>query len=147
MDGRSRRGPLPHAVGRAFFSWRFVRVLDALGYTRFRHWRVYGEEALAGKEAALWLAAESLTVERAGGPLSRYEARVDPAPGELRSVARPRLFENSHALRRSQRRLFALDSLGVGGWLKALRLEGYAPRAPRRPLALQEALFPYADAL
>ena len=30
---------------------------------------------------------------------------------------------------------------------KALRLEGYAPRAPRRPPALQEALFPYAEAL
>jgi hypothetical protein len=37
---------------RAFFSARFVRVLDSLGYARFRHWRLYGEEALAGNEAA-----------------------------------------------------------------------------------------------
>jgi putative transposase len=132
---------------RAFFSARYVRVLDSLGYTRFRHWRVYGEEALAGREAALWLAAESLTLEHAGEPLSRYEVRVEPESGELRSVARPRLFENSHGLNRPQRRLFALDALGEGGWLKALRLEGYAPRAPRRPPALQEALFPYAEAL
>ena len=71
---------------RAFFSARFVRVLDALGYTRFRHWRLYGEEALAGKEAALWLAAESLTGEHAGEPLSRYEVRVEAGTGELRSV-------------------------------------------------------------
>jgi len=56
-----------------------------------------------------------------------------------RSVARPRLFENSHGLNRPQRRLFALDALGEGGWLKALRLEGHAPRPPRRPPALQEA--------
>ncbi len=132
---------------RAFFSARFVRVLDALGYTRFRHWRVYGEEALAGREAALWLAAESLTVEHAGEPLSRYEVRAEASTGELRSVARPRLFENSHGLRRPQQRLFALDALGEGGWLKALKLEGYAPRAPRRPLAVQKTLFPYADAL
>ena len=132
---------------RAFFLARFVRVLDSLGYTRFRHWRVYGEEALAGREAALWLAAESLTVEHAGEPLSRYEVRVEPDTGKLRSVARPRLFENSHGLRRSQRRLFALDALGEGGWLKAMRLEGYAPRAPRRPQALQRALFPYAETL
>ena len=132
---------------RAFFSARFVRVLDALGYTRFRHWRVYGEEALAGREAALWLAAESLTVEHAGEPLSRYEVRVEAATGELRSVTRPRLFENSHGLRRPQQRLFALDALGEGGWLKALKLEGYVPRAPRRPLAVQKTLFPYADAL
>jgi putative transposase len=99
---------------RAFFSARFVRVLDSLGYTRFRHWRVYGEEALAGREAALWLAAESLTVEHAGEPLSRYEVRVEAATGELRSVARPRLFETSHGRRRPQRRLFPLDSLGEG---------------------------------
>jgi hypothetical protein len=132
---------------RAFFSVRFVRVLDALGYTRFRHWRVYGEEALARREAALWLAAESLTVEHAGEPLSRYEVRVEAASGELKAVARPRLFENSHGLRQLQRRLFALDALGEGGWLKAMRLEGYAPRALRRPLALQAALFPNAEAL
>ena len=133
-------------LGRAFFSARFVRVLDSLGYTRFRHWRVYGEEALAGKKAALWLATESLTVEHAGEPLSRYEVRVEAATGELRSVARPRLFENPHGLSRPQRRLFALDALGEGGWLTALRLDGYSPRAPRRPQPLQEALFPYAEA-
>jgi hypothetical protein len=131
----------------AFFSARFVRVLDSLGYTRFRHWRVYGEEALAGREAALCLAAESLTVEHAGETLSRYEVKVEAATGELRSVARARLLENSHWLNRSQRRLFALDALGEGGWLKALKLDGYAPRVPRRPQALQQALFPYAEAL
>ena len=117
-----------------------------MGYTRFRHWRVYGDEALAGREAALWLASESLTVEHAGEPLSRYDVRVEAATGDLRSVARPRLFENSHGLYRSQRRLFALDALGEGGWLKALKLDGYAPRAPQRPRALQQAIFPYAEA-
>ena len=45
-----------------------------------------------------------------------------------------------------QLRLFALDSLGDGGWLKALRLEGYAPRIPRRPGVLQQALFAYHEA-
>ncbi len=73
--------------------------------------------------------------------------RVEAATGELRSVARPQLFETSHGLRRPQQRLFALDSLGEGGWLKALRLDGYTPRAPRGPQVLQEALFPYAEAL
>jgi putative transposase len=132
---------------RAFFSARFVRVLDSLGYTRFRHWRIYGEEALAGREAALCLATESLTVEHAGEPLSRYEVRIEPNSGELRSVARPRLFENSHGLRRPQQRLFALDSLGEGGWLKALKLRGYVAGGPRRPPALQQALFAYAETL
>ena len=31
------------------------------------------------------------------------------------------------ARRRWPLRLFALDELGEGGWLKAMRLEGYAP--------------------
>jgi putative transposase len=51
---------------RAFFSARFVRVLDSLGYATFRRWRLYGEEGLAGREASLWLAAESLTLEYQG---------------------------------------------------------------------------------
>ena len=134
-------------LGRAFFSVRFVRVLDSLGYGRFRHWKIYGEEALAGREAALWLAAESLTVEHGGEPLSRYEVKIESATGALKSVEKPRLFESSHGLRRPQQRLFALDSLGEAGWLKAMRLGGYAPRSPRRPLALQQTLFPCAAAL
>jgi hypothetical protein len=33
------------------------------------------------------------------------------------------------------------------GWLKALKLEDYAPRRPVRLRALQEALFPYLEVL
>ena len=132
---------------RAFFSRRFMRVLDSLGYTRFRNWRIYGEEAIAGREAALWLAAESLTVEYGGQPLSSYEVKVDTASGELRSVGRARLYETSHRRSWPEQRLFALESLGEDGWLKAMKLAGYAPRGPRRPQAFQQALFPYAYAL
>jgi len=127
---------------RAFFSARFVRVLDSLGYARFKNWRLYGEEALAGSEAALWLASESLTLEHHGEALARYEVEVEAATGRLREVGRPRLFEAPVA--RPQQRLFALDDLGEGGWLKAMRPEGYAPRAPRGARSLQQALFPYA---
>jgi transposase len=156
-DGRlSPREVLGFAVGvrhreeelrRAFFSTRFARVLDSLGYTRFRNWRIYGEEAVAGREAALWLATESLTVEYAGEPLSSYEVKVDAQTGELRSVGRPRLYETSHRRKWPEQRLFSLESLGEGGWLKAMKLAGYAPRGPGRAQMLQQALFPYADAL
>lgn len=50
----------------------------------------------------------------------------------------------SHALPAKPLRLFALDE---AGWLKALKLEGYAPRRSRKPRALQEALFPYLEAI
>ena len=131
---------------RAFFSARFVRVLDSLGYATFRRWRVYGEEGLAGREAALWLAAEILTLEHDGEPLTRYDVKVEAATGELRRVGRPRFFEVSRHRERPQPRLFGLDSLGEAGWLKALRLEDYAPRKPRLPQGLQQALFPYHEA-
>src|ERR671920_1170576 len=40
-----------------------------------------------------------------------------------------------------QPRLFVLDALGEGGWLKATRLEGYAPRATTAPGSPADALF------
>jgi hypothetical protein len=72
-------------------------------------------------------------------PSPRYEVGLETATGELRAADWPRLFETSYSP--PQPRLVALRVLGKGGWLKAMRLEGYAPRAPRRPWALQEALF------
>ena len=55
------------------------------------------------------------------------------------------LFETPFAP--DQMRLFGLaEALGEDGWLKALRLEDYAARRPRRPPALQQALFPYHEA-
>jgi hypothetical protein len=45
-------------------------------------------------------------------------------------------------------RLFGLtEGLGEDGWLKALRLEDYAPRRSGRPEMLLQVLFAYTDAL
>jgi putative transposase len=132
----------PEDLQRAFFSTRYVRVLDPLGYARLMHWRVYGEEALAAREAALWLDEKNLTVEYQGETLSRYEIALQAETGKLREVKRPQLFETAH--RSPQLRLF---DLGEIRWLTALRANDYAPRGPFRPQSLQEALFPYAEAL
>lgn len=94
----------PEKLRRAFFSTRFVRTLDALGYARFRHWRVYGEEALAKREATLWFGTESLTLEYGGQTLSRYDVEFATGSEELRALMRPRLFETSYVL--PQLRLF-----------------------------------------
>ena len=123
-------------------------MLDALGYATLMRWRLYGEEDLAGKEAELWLLENTLTLEHAGESLSAYEVAYDAAggsnsTGRLLEVRRPMLFETSHAS--CQPRLFGLDSLGEGGWLKAVRLEDYAARRTR-PAPLQQAPFPYHEA-
>lgn len=133
----------PEDLERAFFTTRFTRVLDASGYARLKHWRIYGEEGLARREVALWLGTESLTVEYGGERLSRYEVAYSPESGHLRQVGSPKLFGTSHRWGRPQPRLFPLDE---AGWLKALRLEDYAARIPRRPEMLQQALFAYREA-
>ena len=138
LTGRSARldhgDPyLPEDLQRAFFSTRHTRILDGLGYARFRHWRVYGEEALAKKEADLWLQEKSLTLEYAGEALSRYEFR--PGSTKLKGVSEPELFETSRAL--AQLRLFGLETLGKGGWLKSLKLDEYTAHGSGRPVALQ----------
>jgi hypothetical protein len=135
----------PEDLERAFFSSRFTRVLDDLGYVRFRHWRLYGEEGLPKREATLWLEAERLTLEYRGQPLSRYDVGFMAGTKELRTITRPRLFETSYAV--PQLRLFGLDALGETGWLKALKLNGYETRRSPRPWALQQMLFPYLEAL
>jgi len=141
---RYRKEDLEHA----FFSVHFSRVLDPLGYATFRRWRLYGDEGFAGSEAAIWLQEKSLTLEHAGEPLSRYEVEQHAAgsrAGRLLAVRHPVLFESSRVL--PQPRLFQLDALGEGGWLKALKLEEYAPRRPRGSLALQQMLFSYTEAV
>jgi transposase InsO family protein len=136
---------------RAFFSERHSRVLDALGYATLMRWRLYAEEGLAGKEADLWLLDKILTVEHAGEPLSSYEVAFEPSggrrgTGRLLEVKRPTLFETR--LAPGQGRLFGLyEVLGNEGWLKALKLEDYAPRRPRQPGMLQQVLFAYTDAV
>jgi hypothetical protein len=131
---------------RAFFSTRHTRKLDDLGYARFRHWRLYAEEALAGREAALWLEPETLTTEYAGEALSRYEVRRSPDGAELRGVGKATLMETLIVVH--QPKLFDLAAaLGEDGWLKAVRMADYAPRAPKRPDLLQQMLFPYTEAI
>ena len=89
------------------------------------HRRVYGEEGLAGRDAAPWLDARTLTVEYAGEPLSRCDVEYTPGGSKLREIKRPRPFESSHVL--PQLRLFELDD---GWWLKAIKPGEYAPHKP-----------------
>ncbi|MDP8899846.1 MAG: hypothetical protein M3N33_01605 [Actinomycetota bacterium] len=103
---------------------------------------------MAGYEAAaLWLREKSLMLWHAGETLSRYKVDPRPGSGKLRDVGDPTLFENFHRRNRPQARLFGLQEVVGGGWLKALKLEECAARGPRRPQALQEVLFPYAKTL
>ncbi len=138
-------------LARAFFSARHTRTLDTLGYLVLQRFRLYAEEGLAGREVAVWIQEDALTVEYGGQALSRYEVECDPARGvgpvgKVRRVKSHALFEHSIVV--PQLKLFDLaEILGEDGWIKAIRLADYAPRRPRRPELLQQVLFPYTEAV
>jgi hypothetical protein len=134
----------PSDLSRAFFSTMLVRRLDASGYARVKHWRVYAEEGLAACEVAVWLGDGEMALEYGGRTLSRYDVSLSRGD-RLETVTNPRLFANNHDT--PQQKHFALSALAEGGWIKAMRLKGYAPRSPGRPKALQQSLFRYAEAL
>lgn len=109
-----------------------------------KHWRIYAEEGLALCEVAVWLGEGEMAVEYGGQTLSRYDVSLS-REAKLEAVTNPRLFASPYAT--TQPKLFALDALGEGGWLKALRLDEYAAYTRRRPNALQQTLFSYLEAL
>ena len=118
-DGLDRDGEreldaeLPDARFRIYRPADLVEALPADKPAQQVHEAVGAE---AGSEAALWLAAESLTLEHGGEQLSRYDVKLIATTGELRTVSKPRLFDTSRLPGHRQLRLFALDALqGIGG--------------------------------
>jgi putative transposase len=126
----------PVEFHRIFYTTRFGRHLDRLGYDRFRHWRIYGEHGLAGRGAAVWLYGESLLLEFSDEPLAQYSVAYETDHRQLRQVMPRQLFETQY---RSPQ--LPLWELGDGEWLRVLRVPP-SDRRPRRPQsALQDQLF------
>jgi hypothetical protein len=72
-----------------------------------------------------------MALEYAYQTLSRYDVSLSRGAARLEAVSNPRLSVTEYGT--PQPNLFALDTLVEGGWLKALRLEGYATGAWRCP--------------
>ncbi len=60
----------PEQLHRIFYATRFGRLIDRVGYVRFRCWKIYGERGLATKKAVVWLYRETLTIEFSDQPVS-----------------------------------------------------------------------------
>jgi transposase InsO family protein len=82
----------PTDLSRAFFSTMLVRKLDAAGYARVKHWRVYAEEGLARQPVTVWLGDGEMALEYAGRTLSRYDVSLSRGAAKLEDVTNPRLF-------------------------------------------------------
>jgi hypothetical protein len=117
------------------FRLRATRVLNAGGYLRFRHWRLYGERGLAGERAAVWVDGEQLTVEYAADTLAQYRVTVEANGRRLRAVDEPRLFATGH-----QSPQPFLPELADLDWRPALPAAPYRPRRTHRGEGRQEPL-------
>jgi transposase InsO family protein len=118
------------------FRLRATRVLNAGGYVRFRHWRLYGERGLAGEQAAVWVWDETVTVEYASTTLAQYPVAFEADGYRLRQVGEPRLYATDHVS--PQPFLSPLDEVE---WHPTKRLAPYCSRRQRGNAALQEHLF------
>jgi putative transposase len=120
---------------RIFYATRFGRRLDKIGYVRFRHWRLYGEYGLAGRQAAVWLYGETLLLEFSDQPLAQYSVTHE-FDRRLREATLRQLFDTQY---RSPQ--LALWELGDGEWVKALRISAYVRKDKRPSYYVQDALF------
>ena len=118
------------------FRLRTTRMLDAHGSVRFRHWRLYGERALAGERAAVWLSGQTLTIESRAEALMSYRVVLEPDGRRLREVDEPTPLPHGHAS--PQPFLAPLDETP---WCPARRLAPYRPRRKRTSDVPQEPLF------
>ena len=78
------------------FQVRFQRCFDENGYVRFRHWRVYGERGLAGRQGAAWVFGEVLSLTFADELLAQYQVQYAPDGRHIRALSQARLFPNGH---------------------------------------------------
>ena len=104
----------PAQLHRVFFTRRFARWLDRLGYLRFRQWSLYGEEGHAKQQATLWLYGQTLTLEYASTPLTQFTVSFQSDKKRFRAVKLLHRFETQY--RSLQRSLWTEDEVK---WLLA----------------------------
>jgi transposase InsO family protein len=77
-----------------FDTTRFARHVDQAGYLRFRHWRVYAEMGLAGKEVVLWLTTEDITLTYGQQALAHYHIQMN-AEEQIVKMSEPQVVKTS----------------------------------------------------
>jgi len=123
-------------LSRALYATQFTRQIDRHGYIRFKHWRWYGEQGLAGEDVSVWVYEGSLKVEYQATALSLYELSIEKKTGEIAEVKNPRRLETH--FRSPQLDLWRLSDTE---WLLALRRPEPAPRKkPGKIVVLAEQL-------
>ena len=80
-------------LSRALYATQFTRHLDRHGYLKFKHWRFFGENGLAGEEVSVWVYEDTLKVEHQATTLSLYSIRQSSDQRQITSVSNARRLE------------------------------------------------------
>jgi hypothetical protein len=125
-------------LSRVLYATQFTRHLDKHGYLRFKHWRFFGEDGLAGSEVSVWVYEGTLKVEYQATALSLYTVRLSPDQ-QITEVTNPRRLETH--FRSPQLDLWQVSDTE---WLLALRRPEPAPRKKRSKIVAlaQQLLLP-----
>ncbi len=103
-------------LSRVLYATQFTRHLDRHGYVRFRSWRFFGEDGLAGEEVSVWVYEHTLKIEYQTTALSLYSLTFQPDHKQIAEVKNPRCIET--LFRSPQLDLWQLSDTE---WLLALR--------------------------
>ncbi len=113
-------------LSRVLYATQFTRHLDTHGYVRFRNWRFFGEDGLAGEEVCVWVYEDTLKVEYQTTALALYSLRFSPDHEQIAEVTNRRRIQTP--FRSPQLDLWQLSDTE---WLLALRRPEPAPRRNR----------------
>src|SRR5947209_6692273 len=80
-------------LSRVLYATQFTRHLDKHGYVRFRNWRFFGEDGLAGAQVSVWMYEGTLKIEYQATALSEYSLTLQPDHKHIAEVKNPRRIE------------------------------------------------------
>ncbi len=80
-------------LSRALYATHFTRQIDKYGYVKFKHWKFFGENGLAGEEVSVWVYEDTLKVEHQATTLSLYSVRLSPDQRQITEVKDARRLE------------------------------------------------------
>jgi putative transposase len=103
-------------LSRVLYASQFTRHLDHHGYVRFRNWRFFGEDGLAGEEVSVWVYEETLKIEYQTTALALYSLTFQSDHEQIAEVTNPRRIQTP--FRSPQLDLWQLSETE---WLLALR--------------------------
>ena len=124
-------------LSRVLYATQFTRSLDSHGYVRFKNWRFFGEDGLAGEQVSVWMYEGTLKIEYQATALSEYALHLSPDHQRIEAVKNPRRIETH--FRSPQLHLWRTSDTE---WLLALRRPDPAPRRNRGKIVAQARQLP-----